>query len=390
MHRPIIQLSEITTELESGGRPSGGVNDLGDIFSIGGEHLADDGSFDFSSKKMIPFSFYKAMKRGKIKPHDILIVKDGATTGKTSYVSENFSRLPCAINEHVFRLAVDPLQANPHYVFYFLYSPFGNQQILHDFRGATVGGISQEFIEKVFLPLPPLEEQRRIADLLARADRLRRLRRYALQMSETFLQSVFLEMFGDPIINPKKWDVVVLEDYAFTTSGGTPDRNRPEYYNGTIPWVKSGELHTDLITITEEKITEIAINNSSAKIMPKGTIVIAMYGATAGEVSILGIDAATNQAICSIIPKVGLNTFYLVQLLKVINTYLLDRRIGGAQPNITQQIIRDLHIPLPPLNLQEEFKTMSNDFGKIFRKQTEAQRQAEGLFQALLGQVFGL
>jgi len=206
-----VPLSKIVSALESGGRPPGGiVAGEGEVFSLGGEHLNEYGGFDLSNKRFIPRAFYEQMKRGVVQPRDILIVKDGATTGKVSYVGENLPYSPCAINEHLFRLAVDDKVADSAYVFYYLLSPKGNREILQDFHGATVGGISQRFGEKVYVPLPPLPEQKRIAAILAKADRLRRLRRYARELSDTYLQSVFLEMFGDPVTNPMGWEVLPL------------------------------------------------------------------------------------------------------------------------------------------------------------------------------------
>ena len=99
---------------------------------------------------------------------------------------------------------------------------------------------------------------------------------------------------------PKDWKWVKLGEVCHTTSGGTPSRRETKYYNGTIPWVKSGELDKGVITDTEEKISEEAVKNSSAKIFPKGTLLIALYGATIGKLAFLGVDAATNQAICGI------------------------------------------------------------------------------------------
>lgn len=99
---------------------------------------------------------------------------------------------------------------------------------------------------------------------------------------------------------PKHWKIKKLGEVCLTTSGGTPSRGNTKYYEGNIPWVKSGELDKGLILDTEEKISEEAIKNSSAKIFPKGTLLIALYGATIGKLAFLGIDAASNQAVCGI------------------------------------------------------------------------------------------
>ena len=114
---------------------------------------------------------------------------------------------------------------------------------------------------------------------------------------------------------PKHWQIKKLGEVCETTSGGTPSRSKSNYYNGNIPWVKSGELDKGLILDTEEKITEEAIKNSSAKLFPKGALLIALYGATIGKLAFLGVDAATNQAICGIYKNENLNSNYLYYFL---------------------------------------------------------------------------
>ena len=224
----MIRLSEVLEELESGGRPKGGASDNArGVLSVGGEHLNADGSFSLETRRYVPEDYFANMRRGWIARDDILIVKDGATTGKVAFVDWKLP-LPAAVNEHVFRLSVERRKALPRYVFYHLLSPTGNRQILQDFRGATVGGISQDFPEYVELPLPSLSEQQRIAGQLEQADRLRRTRRYALELSDTFLSAGFLELFGDYVRNPKKFRIIELGEFlSFVTSGS---RGWAEYY----------------------------------------------------------------------------------------------------------------------------------------------------------------
>src|SRR5207249_8748898 len=122
------------------------------------------------------------------------------------------------------------------------------------------------------------------------------------------------------------------------------------YYTGNIPWVKSGELDDGVISDTSEKITNEAVANSSAKVFSKGTLLIALYGATVGKLGVLGIDAATNQAVCGIFENKKLVSRDYVRLyLLSIRQELIRRSFGGAQPNISQSLLRDLKIPLAPL-----------------------------------------
>ncbi|WP_416768874.1 restriction endonuclease subunit S [Sulfurimonas sp. ST-25] len=158
---PLLALLET---LESGSRPKGGVQGIEEgIASLGGEHLDNNGGFKFAKIKYVPFEFAEKMKRGKIQNGDILIVKDGATTGKTSIVRESFPFEKAVVNEHVF--VCRPYKVlNAKSLFYFLYSSTGNRQILEDFRGAAQGGISQKFAQIVNVPVPPLPEQHRIVE----------------------------------------------------------------------------------------------------------------------------------------------------------------------------------------------------------------------------------
>ncbi len=150
---------------------------------------------------------------------------------------------------------------------------------------------------------------------------------------------------------PEEWVWTTIGQVADTTSGGTPSRKHPEYYtDGIIPWIKSGELRDGLITQVEESITEEALRKSSAKIFPQGTPVVALYGATVGKTGILGIDAATNQAVCAIFAlEKAFTAKFMTYWLQLQRSNLIEMSSGGAQPNISQGIVRAYHFPLAPL-----------------------------------------
>ncbi len=185
---------------------------------------------------------------------------------------------------------------------------------------------------------------------------------------------------------PDGWVSEKLGDVCHTTSGGTPSRKNPDYYIGSIPWVKSGELDKGLILDTEEKISEAAIQNSSAKIFPKGTLLIALYGATIGKLGFLGTNAATNQAICGIFKTEILDLEFLRYYLFNNRYKLIEQGAGGAQPNISQTILKNLDIVIPPLPEQHrivakiEALFTSLDRGiaslKIAQQQLKIYRQA--------------
>ncbi len=163
-----------------------------------------------------------------------------------------------------------------------------------------------------------------------------------------------------------KYDIISIGELFKTSSGGTPLKSKEEYYkNGTIPWLRSGEVAQGFITKAEIHITEDGLKNSSAKLFPIDTVLVAMYGATAGQVGILKFEASTNQAICGIFPNDKTIPEYLYLVLKSQKDYLISLSGGGAQPNISQKIIRDLKIPLPPLSVQEEIVAEIEGYQKI-------------------------
>ncbi len=191
---------------------------------------------------------------------------------------------------------------------------------------------------------------------------------------------------------PSHWELKKLGEVCFTTSGGTPNRGNSKFYQGNIPWVKSGELDRGLILDTEEKISEEAIKKSSAKVFPKGTLLIALYGATIGKLAFLGIDAATNQAVCGIYKNENIDSNYLFNFLFYKKPSLVKQGIGGAQPNISQGILKNLELPIPPIAEQQaivaKIEELLSDLENGKEQLQTAQLQLKVYRQSLLKWAF--
>lgn len=169
-----------------------------------------------------------------------------------------------------------------------------------------------------------------------------------------FNKALSLTLKKDIKINTK-WNTVRISDIAETSSGGTPKSDNYQFYeNGNIPWLNSGEVKNGLITETKNYITEEGLKNSSAKIFPVDTVLVAMYGATAGQVGILKFASSTNQAVCGIITNEKCLPMYLFYFLSTQLENLLKLRIGVARLNLSQGIIQNSSIPLPPIDVQEQ------------------------------------
>lgn len=167
---------------------------------------------------------------------------------------------------------------------------------------------------------------------------------------------------------PEGWCWASVEQFASTASGGTPDRRAERFFGGGIPWVKSGELGDGAVFTSAETISDQGLASSSARVFPAGTLCIALYGATVGKLGLLRMDAATNQAVCGILSPIAAIPEYLFFFLRAIRPELIRSGKGGAQPNISQQIVRQTPVALPPMSEQEAIVTMLDERLAVVRE----------------------
>ena len=389
-----VPLSEVVAELESGSRPKGGVADKGgDIPSLGAEHLDDSGHFKLNKLKLVPRNFFDQMRSGHIHQEDILIVKDGATTGKTSFVDESFPCEKAAINEHVFRLAIEARKTFPKYVFRFLHSPIGLQQILKDFRGATVGGISRGFTDKVSLPFPSLAEQKRIAAILDRADAIRRKRKQAIHLADEFLRSIFLDMFGDPGINPKNWPMGTIRDLAADVRYGSSSKAGAQ---GEFPILRMNNItYTGSWNFGDLKYIDLSKKDQAKYLVHQGEL---LFNRTNSK-ELVGKTAvyreATSMAFAGYLIRVRTNELANPEY---ISAYLNSRHgkltlesmcksiVGMA--NINAQEMQDIKIAIPPRKLQDRYAGIVHRTLKHRSKHVLADNSANKLFGSLSQRAF--
>ncbi|QUB60000.1 restriction endonuclease subunit S [Prevotella melaninogenica] len=243
----------------------------------------------------------------------------------------------------------------PRYVYYFL-------QMMHLEQyntGAGVPTLNQNHLHSLKIKIHEKKLQQKIASILSSYDRLIENNTRRIRLLEQMAENLYKEWFvrfrfpkheNVEMVNglPKGWKRIKLIKNIKTSSGGTPSRNKGEYYkNGTIPWIKTGELQDCILINTEECITEDAVNNSSAKLFPKGTLLMAMYGVNVGKLGISEIEATCNQACCVFTPKHIDYKYYLFHYLKSIREYLLSISFGAAQQNLSQELIKSIRVLFP-------------------------------------------
>lgn len=187
-----------------------------------------------------------------------------------------------------------------------------------------------------------------------------------------------------------KWEMVRLGDVFKIASGGTPAKNRLDYYNkGTIPWVKTGDLKEKYINSEYvERITDLGLANSSAKLFPSDTVLIAMYGATIGATSILNFEACTNQACAAFLPSQSIQSEFLYYFLLSQKANFIKLGVGGAQPNISATILKEVKMPLPPLDEQKRIAKNLDLASEIVKGYKEQITELDKLVQSVFYEMF--
>jgi type I restriction enzyme S subunit len=185
------------------------------------------------------------------------------------------------------------------------------------------------------------------------------------------------------------WPMVALGELFKVGSGGTPSRKEASYYEGgDIAWIKTGDLHEVVVQKASEYITQDGLDNSSAKLFPKNTVLVAMYGATIGACSILGIEAATNQACAAFVPTKKVDIKYLYYFLKSKKEDFVRDGVGGAQPNISATYLKTVEIPLPPLEIQKQIAAVLEKADQLRKDCKQMEQELNSLAQSVFIDMF--
>lgn len=265
-----------------------------------------------------------------------------------------------------------------------------NDKIYSFGKGMAQRNLDMPSFRSLQIPLPRIEVQERIVSELDLLTGIIDKQKAQLKELDTLAQSIFYDMFGNPIENEKGWNIKKLGTVLKTTSGGTPSKGHPEYYeNGDIPWINSGDLHQMFIYDVPKYITKEGLDNSSAKLFPVNTVLIAMYGATVGEVSILKIESTTNQAVCGIFPNKFYSPIFLYSVLKNSKNFFVERAAGGAQPNISQGIIKDFMLITPSIEEQQQYFAKIAAIEQKKKSINRSIAESQKLFDYTMDKYFG-
>ena len=300
----------------------------------------------------------------------IVVSRSGASAGFVSFW-----------NEPIFVTDGFLIEPKEKITYEFLYYALKSKQaLLHNAqKGAAIPHVTPFLISDIDFLLPNDDSQHRIATILSRYDSLIENYQKQIKLLEEAAQRLYKEWFVDlhfpghentKIVDgvPEGWEKKMIGEVCDTTSGGTPSRSKTEFYTGNIPWVKTKELNDDFIFETEERITDDAIRKSSAKLIPSGSILMAMYGATIGKLGIATKELSCNQACCVfLLSEDNVLRFYLYSWLLDNRTLLISMGKGAAQPNLSQDMIKKLEIVIPSLHILSIFDSkVKSIYKKIY------------------------
>lgn len=389
MKWPMVTLDTVLASLEAGSRPRGGTKDVKDgVPSLGGEHLNNNGGFNFTSLKYIPEEHFAIMRKGIVRLHDILVVKDGATTGKTSFVRDDFPFEHAAVNEHVFIVRVRPEIIHPAFAFYFLFSKRGQAEIHKDFRGATIGGISRQFPKKVNIPLPPLSEQRRIVEILDQADGLRKKRAEADAKAARILPALFYKMFGDPATNPKGWPTAPLGD-VIEIGTQLVEPNQPEYLD--LPHVGGEQIEKETGRILSPQLVRESNLRSGKFFFTAEHILYSKIRPYLNKVAYPRFDGVCSADIYPLRPKdKRISPWYLIALLRsqAFLSYARAHSERLRMPKLNRNQLGAFETPLPDTVLLEAFDKQAEEIAKLEEARFSQEDRIERLFDVLLHRAF--
>jgi type I restriction enzyme S subunit len=282
-----------------------------------------------------------------------------------------------------FKSLIPSRKVNDLYLYYCMLAYSEKLQALGN--GATFKEVSKKIVEDFEIPLPPLAEQKRIAAILDKADAIRRKRQHAIQLADDFLRAVFLDMFGDPVTNPKGWEVKPVGDLCDCI---VPGRDKPKSFNGSTPWITTNELIHLGVTFKKENYIGLTVDEISevkARVVPKKSVIMTCVG-DLGVVSVAGEDMVINQQLHAFLPSQEIAPSYLSFSLASQKGYMLKMASSTTLPYMNKTVCNSVPVMLSPKEMQEKFESLVAKVAAFKLKSTDF--SYEVAFQSISQKAF--
>lgn len=274
---------------------------------------------------------------------------------------------------------------------YFLRTPEFVSTINTKATGANLPRVSPNALLDVYIPLPPLDTQRKIVAILDKAEATQRLRAEADALTQELQRSAFLEIFGNPVKNEKGWVKKPLREFGEIITGNTPPRERAEYYGNHIEWIKSDNINTPFTYLTRSEEMLSKQGADVGRIAPKGSVLITCI---AGSISCIGNTAiadrevAFNQQINAIVPNKSVNPVFLYHLFRNSQGYIQKFSTHSMKGMISKGVLSSIPLILPPVEIQDSFASIAQQIEEIRNQQHESTYEVSSLLNALMSKAF--
>ena len=295
------------------------------------------------------------------------------------------------LNQHIFRVEFNKCEIDKMYFYYAV--KHNIHKMLHLTHGATMRHIIKSDFEKIVIPYPSLVVQAKISKILNYLEQNIINYRTILSKLNLLIKSRFVDMFGDPVLNEKGWNLTSLESVCQSIyGGGTPSKKIKEYYMGTIPWVTSKDMKSDIIVDSIEHITQEAIDNSSTKIIPPESVLIVIRSGILKHtlpVCINKSKVTINQDLKALVLDERCKGIYLQYLLKALEKDILSGVRAVTADNIEFNSLKKREIPIPPIDIQIKFSQMVNQINKLKSDVQKSIDETQLLMDSLMQEYFG-
>ncbi len=325
-------------------------------------------------------------KRYSLKDGDILIARAGSVGA--SVVIKNPPRSVFASYLIRFR---PKKELNASYAGFFLSSDIFRSQLGAKISGTTLPGVNATNLSNVQIPVPSLPTQRKIASILEKAESARERRKEANRLINEFLKSAFLEMFGDPVRNPKGWDKFKVTSLGKVQTGNTPSRKNSDNYGNYIEWIKSDNIINDEMFVSKSREMLSKEGFKKARFVESGSILVTCIAGSPtsiGNVALTNRKVTFNQQINAVKPYQDVNPIFLYGLFKMSKQLIQKSTTLGMKRIITKSKFENLVLIKPPLNLQQNFADLVQKVERLKEKQHESERELADLFNSLMQRAF--
>jgi type I restriction enzyme S subunit len=383
----MVPLGELISETQYGTAAPANTEGLG-LPVLRMNNLTREGRIDLTDMKFVELDADE-VDRFTVKKGDLLFNRTNSRdlVGKTAVWNHDEA---VAFAGYLIRVRFYPARVIPEYVAAYLNSPYGKTALFGRAKpSVNMANINASDLRTIPIPLPSLEKQRRISDILEEADALRRMRTEAMRVANDVVPSIFSELFGDVIRNDRNWGTSPLHKVAQLDRGRSRNRprNAPELYGGPYPFVQTGDISNANGWIESYTQTYSEAGLAQSRLWPKGTLCITI-AANIAATAVLTFDACFPDSVVGLVPGDRLTTNYVRQWFVLKQRWLEEKAPQVAQKNINLELLNSLEIPVPPKALLLGYERHVENWRVIRRKQGQSQVELDNLFHSLLQQAF--